>query len=107
MINLEDMEKTELKQLHKDVEKAIEMAERNEVFATIAKMDEVAIANGFRNAEHVFNIKSNMKKKLGTVPPKFRNPDNPSETWTGRGRRPRWFNAALEKGHTEDSMRIK
>lgn len=27
--------------------------------------------------------------------PKFRNPENKDETWTGRGRKPRWF-AALD-----------
>ena len=25
------------------------------------------------------------------VPPKYRNPDRPSETWAGRGKRPRWL----------------
>ena len=34
----------------------------------------------------------------GTVAPKYRNPDNPSETWAGRGLRPRWLAAALKSG---------
>jgi DNA-binding protein H-NS len=33
----------------------------------------------------------------GRVPPKYRNPDNPAETWTGRGLPPRWLAAALKK----------
>ena len=37
------------------------------------------------------------------VLPKFRNPDQPSETWAGRGKQPRWLVAALKKGkHLED-----
>ncbi|MGA7802318.1 MAG: H-NS histone family protein [Gammaproteobacteria bacterium] len=32
------------------------------------------------------------------VAPKYRNPDNPSETWSGRGRKPRWLTAALKAG---------
>jgi DNA-binding protein H-NS len=32
------------------------------------------------------------------VAPKYRNPENPSETWTGRGLRPRWLAAALKSG---------
>ena len=32
------------------------------------------------------------------VAPKYRNPDNPSETWAGRGLRPRWLAAALKSG---------
>jgi DNA-binding protein H-NS len=34
----------------------------------------------------------------GPVAPKFRNPDNPSETWAGRGLKPRWLVAALKSG---------
>jgi DNA-binding protein H-NS len=34
----------------------------------------------------------------GAVPPKYRNPDNPAETWAGRGLRPRWLVAALKAG---------
>ena len=28
----------------------------------------------------------------------FRNPANPAQTWTGRGKRPRWLVQALEQG---------
>ncbi|WP_016850206.1 H-NS family nucleoid-associated regulatory protein, partial [Xanthomonas citri] len=30
-------------------------------------------------------------RKLGKVPPKYRNPGNAQETWTGRGKQPRWL----------------
>ncbi len=30
-------------------------------------------------------------RKLGKVPPKYRNPANTQETWTGRGKQPRWL----------------
>jgi DNA-binding protein H-NS len=33
-----------------------------------------------------------------SVPPKYRNPDNPAETWTGRGRQPKWIAAKLADG---------
>jgi hypothetical protein len=34
----------------------------------------------------------------GKVAPKYRNPDNPSETWAGRGLKPRSLAAALKAG---------
>ena len=37
-------------------------------------------------------------RRGGTVAPKYRNPDNPSETWAGRGLRPRWLTAAMKTG---------
>ncbi|MGZ9032950.1 MAG: H-NS histone family protein [Rhodospirillales bacterium] len=38
--------------------------------------------------------------------PKYRNPDNPEETWSGRGRQPRWVQAALAEGETLDDLAI-
>jgi DNA-binding protein H-NS len=38
------------------------------------------------------------KKTLGKVAPKYRNPDNSSETWTGRGKQPRWLAAHTAQG---------
>jgi DNA-binding protein H-NS len=34
----------------------------------------------------------------GAVAPKYRNPENPAETWAGRGLKPRWLAAALKSG---------
>jgi DNA-binding protein H-NS len=36
------------------------------------------------------------KKGKGSVVPKYRDPKNPENTWTGRGRPPRWLAAALK-----------
>jgi DNA-binding protein H-NS len=41
------------------------------------------------------------------VPPKYRNPDQPSETWAGRGKQPRWLVAQLRSGRRMDDFRIK
>jgi DNA-binding protein H-NS len=40
------------------------------------------------------------------VEPKFRNPEDPSETWSGRGRQPRWVMAFLAAGRAIDDLRI-
>lgn len=39
------------------------------------------------------------KRKLGKVAPKYRNPDNPRDTWTGRGSQPRWLAEKVKRGH--------
>ena len=41
------------------------------------------------------------------VPPKYRNPDEASETWAGRGKQPRWLVAQLGSGKRIDDFRIK
>lgn len=40
------------------------------------------------------------------VLPKYRNPKNPSETWAGRGKQPRWLRAQLRSGKKLDEFRI-
>ncbi len=37
---------------------------------------------------------------------KYRNPDDPSETWSGHGKRPRWLVALLDAGKQIDDFRI-
>ena len=41
------------------------------------------------------------------VPPKYRNPDEPAETWAGRGKQPRWLVAQLSSGKRIDDFKIK
>ena len=44
------------------------------------------------------------KKPVGIA--KYRNPKNPSETWTGRGRKPRWLNEAIAAGADISDLEI-
>lgn len=57
--------------------------------------------------EQVFGGKrSRGKAKIGKVKPKYRNPADPSQTWAGRGKRPRWFADALAAGKKEKDLLI-
>ena len=40
------------------------------------------------------------------VRPKYRNPKNPSETWAGRGKQPRWLKAQIRSGKNLDDFLI-
>ena len=46
-------------------------------------------------------------RKLGKVAPKYRNPAKPSETWTGRGKQPRWLAAETAKGRKVEDFLIR
>jgi DNA-binding protein H-NS len=41
------------------------------------------------------------------VEPKFRNPNDPSETWSGRGKTPRWMIEMIADGRSIDDFRIQ
>jgi DNA-binding protein H-NS len=41
-----------------------------------------------------------------TVLPKYQNPRNPTERWSGRGKQPRWVRAQLKAGKKLEHFRI-
>ena len=47
-----------------------------------------------------------MRRPYPKVFPKYQNPKNPTETWSGRGRKPRWLSPLLRSGKKLDDFRI-
>lgn len=48
-----------------------------------------------------------MRRKYPPVLPKYQNPTDPSETWAGRGKQPRWLVSQLKAGKTIDDFLIQ
>ncbi len=101
-MNLEEMSLDELKQLRKDVDKAIETYEARQLAEARQKLEAQAKELGFSLEAIVGASKTGNPKRV----PKFRHPQNPTLTWTGRGRKPKWFIEAINAGMTEDDLRI-
>lgn len=70
-----------------------------------AKISALVKAEGFA-IEDVFAGAGARRGVRRKVKPKYRNPGDPSQTWTGRGKRPRWYNAALAAGKKEKDLLI-
>jgi DNA-binding protein H-NS len=51
-------------------------------------------------------IENGPKAHRRKVHPKYRNPERPSETWSGRGRQPHWVSAQLRSGKKVDELLI-
>ena len=47
-----------------------------------------------------------MRRPYPKVFPKYQNPKNPAESWSGRGRQPRWLTPQLKSGKKLDDFRI-
>ncbi|WP_083843193.1 H-NS family nucleoid-associated regulatory protein [Bradyrhizobium sp. WSM471] len=55
------------------------------------------------------NLKSHLTKPRKAYPPvrpKYRNPNNPSQTWCGRGSQPRWVHDLLAAGTTLEDIKL-
>lgn len=64
-------------------------------------------AGSGKNGKLATGVKGTKGRKYGKVPPKYRNPGDPNETWTGRGRQPRWMAAFVAKGKSPDEFLIR
>lgn len=64
--------------------------------------EEIAAELGRKSKES----KPRATDRRATVAPKYRNPENPSETWAGRGVKPRWMQALLARGKSMDDFKI-
>lgn len=99
--SLEEIER-QIKALQAEAEE-LRLAEGIEQLRAIIKKYNVGLPH-FRLA-----LGSVKKRKPSAVKllPTYRNPNNPEETWTGRGRKPKWLIAALDAGSTVDQCRIR
>jgi DNA-binding protein H-NS len=92
-VNVDKLSLKELLDLEAKVQKAIAGARERERAEVKQAMALLAEKRGFSVAE-LFGGRGRGKVSAA----KYANPDNRSETWTGRGRKPNWLVAKLKKG---------
>jgi DNA-binding protein H-NS len=100
-MNLKSMSIDKLSKLREQVEAALStkvIEERRAVQAQLGKLERLA-TNGLR-------ARAGRGGPRGAVAPKYRNPENPTATWAGRGLKPRWLAAALKAGKTLEDFSI-
>lgn len=101
--DLEALSLGELKKMQKDVAKAISTYEDRQKAEARAKVEALARDLGYTLAELVG---TETKSSRAAVPAKYRHPENPALTWSGRGRKPQWFVEALAAGKTAADLAI-
>ncbi|MEL6915271.1 MAG: H-NS histone family protein [Pseudomonadota bacterium] len=101
-IDLSKMSKADLQKLRKDVDKAIDKFDERAKQDAMAELERKAKELGFTLAEL-----TGVQKKTKTVnPPKYRNPKDATQTWTGRGRQPEWIKEAKAAGKDIEKFAI-
>lgn len=110
--DLEAMDFEELWLLHEELTKILAekiTAEKRELEKRLAQLNQPEdqfgeVESGVAETE---TSQQQPRRKYPKVLPKYCNPLQPSETWSGRGKQPRWLVAALQSGHTLDEFRIR
>lgn len=93
--NLEAMSLKELRQLQKDLAKAISTYEDRHKSEARAKLEVIAKEMGYALADL---IGVNVKTTRVPAAAKYRHPENAALTWSGRGRKPQWFADHINAG---------
>jgi len=96
----------ELKGLQAEIEKEIKARQQQEV--TKAREQILAIAQGLGVSveELLENAGAKSKGSGKKVQAQYRNPADKGQTWTGRGRQPKWIAEGLAGGKSLDDFRI-
>ncbi|RDW13617.1 H-NS histone family protein [Paracoccus thiocyanatus] len=102
-IDLNALPLAELKQLEKNVAKAIASFEDRRKAEARAAAEAVAKEHGFSLGELA---EMSPVQKRAAAAPKYRHPENPEITWSGRGRKPGWIVEGLEAGKSLDDFAI-
>jgi DNA-binding protein H-NS len=111
-LNLDAMSVAEIWQLHQTVIEVLATrltAEKHELEKRLAQLrrerqQSLALPNEVASRRIAGNLQE--PRKHAKVPPKYRNPNEPSETWSGRGKRPRWLTQALLAGQKMEDFVI-
>jgi DNA-binding protein H-NS len=93
-INVDKMGLKEIVSLESHLKSAIAAARTKQRSELKSKVAELATSHGFSISE-LFGGKGPAKSKSVA---KYANPDDGTDTWTGRGRKPNWLIARLKKG---------
>jgi DNA-binding protein H-NS len=107
--DLESMQFEELWLIHEELTKILSeriVAEKRELEERLAKLNRVEIIRESGSVSPLGIGGQAPRRKYPKVLPKYANPQSPLETWSGRGKQPRWLVAALKTGHKLDEFKI-
>lgn len=102
-IDFESLSVDEILKIKSGAEQALIDHEKKRKQLAVDEIKQVAEKHGFSVGDL---LEGNKKSKAVKLDPKYRNPKNPAETWTGRGRKPKWLTEAIEAGDSLDSFEI-
>lgn len=105
-IDLSKFSLDELKAHARDVQQAIVDFEKTKRAEALAEIEAIATKHGFKAADLLGGKAPKASRAKGSVAPKYRHPENPSITWSGRGRQPGWIKDGLAKGKKIESFAI-
>ncbi|MCQ0969537.1 H-NS histone family protein [Paracoccus sp. TK19116] len=92
----------EMRTLRDQLDRAINSYEGRKRREALKAIEDVAREHGYRLGD----LTGGGAVRGGPVAPKYANPADPTMTWTGRGRKPRWVQENLKQGKQLEDLAI-
>jgi DNA-binding protein H-NS len=108
-LDLEAMPLDDLWALHEQISRFLSermTAEKQQLEVRLQRLNRVDKAYGSNGLTPISARNGSPRRKYPKVFPKYQNSKVPFETWSGRGRQPRWLVSALKAGRKIDDFEI-
>ena len=105
---MQDLSKYSIAQLRALEAKVIDEL-KTQHFLSISKAREQILhiaRNAGMSEKELFSIRTPKTPKQNAVKVKYRNPDDPTQQWSGRGRQPAWVKAWIASGKSVEDARV-
>lgn len=103
-MNLSGMKVSELRALQDKISQEVKKRQQEEITEARKEIQAIAQRVGLPIKDLLAAPARNTKG--GTVPVRYRHPDNADFKWTGRGHQPKWVRAWVESGKSLDTLRV-
>ncbi len=104
-MDLSTLTLTQLRDLEKKIPAEIKRRQAQEKAAVLSELKAMAQDRGF-TLEQLLDGERKSSLAGSVVKPKYRHPQDPALTWTGRGRTPVWVRDWTAGGGTLDALKI-
>jgi DNA-binding protein H-NS len=105
MVDIASLSLVELQELERQIPREIRRRKAEERQKAIKELENYAKSRGFQLNELVASAPVRTRA-YNKADPKFRDPQNPERTWTGRGRKPRWVETWITNGGSLSELEI-
>jgi DNA-binding protein H-NS len=105
-IDLEKLEPEEILRLISRCHEELDARQSRRIEEVQEQVAELARSVNMTPEEIVMHMQRGKKPGANNSKIAYRNPQNPSQTWAGRGKRPKWLNEKLEEGALLQDFRV-
>lgn len=103
-MNLENKSPEELAALIAEAQAQLQTRQQSKRKEVLAQIKELAAS--INVTVQIVDEAKKVDKRVSSVAAKYRNPSNPSDTWTGRGLMPKWLRQLIDSGRNKDEFLI-